>query len=190
MGRPPKNKTVEKEIQIQDTLDTVEVKETKKKIKELPSYVQLKVKSNTGNLFFKNDRNGNIVTWDKKNEIQFLSVEDIKHIKANQSRFLSENWISIVGAVDDEYVDLSIEEIYNLLTLQSYFKVTKLSDKFKEYISASKSELKSFINDLTDKEKELFKSYINSLDDSVIETLSHGSIMLLSKELGIIFDDE
>lgn len=190
MGRPPKNKTVEKEIQIQDTLDTVEAKETKKKIKELPSYVQLKVKSNTGNLFFKNDRNGNIVTWDKKNEIQFLSVEDIKHIKANQSRFLSENWISIVGAVDDEYVDLSIEEIYNLLTLQSYFKVTKLSDKFKEYISASKSELKSFINDLTDKEKELFKSYINSLDDSVIETLSHGSIMLLSKELGIIFDDE
>lgn len=199
MGRSQKNNRIEKEQEdtqnvgnktsVVDTLQDDKKVKVKKMPKDLPNYVQLKVKSNIGGLlYFKNKRNGNSVTWSKKDEIQFLSVEDIKHIKADQNRFFEENWISIVGVVDEDYSYLSIEDIYALLTLQAYFKVTKLADKFDKYISSSKSKLKSFIDSLTDKEKELFKNYIETLSEYKKDSLTHGVIVLLTNELGVSFD--
>lgn len=192
-GRPPKTKiednTLEDKINenIKDeTIENGKSDETKKIVKVLPNHVEINIKSNyNGKLYFENPRTGNVVTWSRFGDVEQLSVEDIKYMKSNSRGFFEKNWIKIIGVNDEEYQNLDIEELYHLLSLNKFYKIKELTDDFENYLCLTKAEIEYKLDSLSQKEKELFKNYVLSLNESKIEKISNGVVKLLNKKLGI-----
>ena len=128
---------IDKETKINKVVEDKDdiVKNQKREVKSLPNHTEVILKSNMyGQLIFKNDKNGNRVQWNGLDDSQNLTVEDIRYMKSNQPAFFERNWVKLIGVDDDEYEDLSIEQLYKLLGLSKFYKTKQFTDEFKKFI--------------------------------------------------------
>lgn len=94
---------------------------TKKKLTPPADDVRVKVRSNQyGRMAFVNSRNGDRTQWSKINEVQEMTVADIRDMKSNAARFLEESWIVVEEIEGPEYEGLTIDQIYDLLVLNKF----------------------------------------------------------------------
>ena len=177
-------------IQLDDNKEKELENKTKSKkskaIKTLPNYIEIIVKSNMfGNLIFINEKNGNKVVWNALDDIQYLTVEDIKYMRSNQTLFFEKNWIKLIGIEDEEYKDVTIEQLYKLLGISKYYKVKQFTDELDKIIDLDENNLSSKIDEMNDNEKNLFKNYVLNIKEYYIQKLSYGVIKTLNQKLGL-----
>lgn len=83
----------------------------------------VRVRSNQyGVLGYRNSRTGDDYTWSEINEVQDLTVADIRDMRSNGQKFFSEPWIWIEEIDDPQCKDLTTEEIYEVLHLSRYLE--------------------------------------------------------------------
>lgn len=176
---------------IQDESNTVLLKEEKidkkeknKEIKSLPNHVEIIVKSNMfGKLLFINEKNGNRIIWRGLDETENLTVEDIKYMKSNQPSFFEKNWIKLIGIADEEYENISIEQLYKLLGINKFYKIKQFTDEFKKFIKLDAYNLSNKIEEMSKNERILFKNYVLNLKKPYIQELPYGVIKTLNDKL-------
>ena len=137
IDKETQNLDTDKEIKTKTVVEDKDdiVKNQKREVKSLPNHTEVILKSNMyGQLIFKNDKNGNRVQWNGLDDSQNLTVEDIRYMKSNQPAFFERNWVKLIGVDDDEYEDLSIEQLYKLLGLSKFYKTKQFTDEFKKFI--------------------------------------------------------
>ena len=85
--------------------------------------VSIKVRSGFyGTLHFKNPRSGETFIWDHMGDIQFLSMSDLKTMKAQDVGYFKNQWIVIMGVADDSDCNASPADIYKALAIDIYYK--------------------------------------------------------------------
>lgn len=85
--------------------------------------VSIKVKSGFyGVLHFKNPRSGELFIWNNVGDIQFLSMSDLKTMKAQSVGYFKNQWLIIVGVSEDSGCKATPAEIYKALALDIYYK--------------------------------------------------------------------
>ena len=188
IDKETQNLDTDKEIKTKTVVEDKDdiVKNQKREVKSLPNHTEVILKSNMyGQLIFKNDKNGNRVQWNGLDDSQNLTVEDIRYMKSNQPAFFERNWVKLIGVDDDEYEDLSIEQLYKLLGLSKFYKTKQFTDEFKKFIKLDSYGLGIKIDEMNRNEKTLFKNYIISLKSTYIQKLPYGVIKTLNEKLGL-----
>lgn len=157
--------------------------------KSLDNSTEVVVKSNfNGKLYFRNDRTGNVVEWNRLGEKQNLYVEDIKHIRSTQSGFFEDGWITLLG-VEGEYNYLTQEQLYSILSLNKYCPKVDYNNMFASYIKMTRKQITPVIEGMTETEKKMFGNYIASLTKDEIENISTGTIKAINEKLNIDLED-
>lgn len=97
---------------------------TKKSTKRvsLTDNTSIKVKSAFyGTLYYQNPRTGEDFVWSKAGDIQFLTISDLKTMKAQTVGFFKNQWIVLIGT-EDENSGVDPADIYKHLAIESYYK--------------------------------------------------------------------
>jgi len=77
----------------------------------------VKVKSTYyGGLLYKGKKSGEIIRWNEPGEIQFMTIRELRAMKAEHPDFFRNKWIAIVGMVDEDSA-VSVDDIYKALLL-------------------------------------------------------------------------
>lgn len=131
--------------------ETTKIKSVSKKKLKLEDDVLISVKSNVyGQLIYINHKTGDETRWEEYGEPQSLSVADLRAMKAKQLDFFKENWITILGidSADDEYDDVTVEEIYDALMISQYYK-SDIPDDIGEIFNWSPDKIREILPKLT-----------------------------------------
>lgn len=98
------------------------VVKTAKQVK-IEDSVSIKVKSGFyGVLHYRNPRSGETFIWDHTGDIQFLSMSDLKTIKAQDVGYFKNQWIVIMGVADDSDSRATPADICKALAIDVYYK--------------------------------------------------------------------
>lgn len=85
--------------------------------------VSIKVKSGFyGVLHFRNPRSGETFIWEHMGDIQFLSMNDLKTMKAQDVGYFKNQWIVIVGVSEDSNCKATSADICKVLAVDGYYK--------------------------------------------------------------------
>lgn len=85
--------------------------------------VSIKVKSGFyGKLYYKNPRNGEVFIWEHAGDIQFLTIGDLKAMKAQCVGYFKKQWLVIMGVADGEDENISYADICRTLAIDIYYK--------------------------------------------------------------------
>lgn len=85
--------------------------------------VSVKVKSGFyGVLYYKNPRSGETFIWEHSGDVQFLSMSDLKTMKAQDVGYFKNQWIVIIGVADDSDCNAKPADIYKALAIDVYYK--------------------------------------------------------------------
>ena len=89
---------------------------------KLDDSTYVKVRSNQyGRMRFKNKRTGDSVYWTSINDVQDMTVGDLRAMKSSDPVFLSDTWIVIEAIEDEACADLTREQLYEVLGLSQFF---------------------------------------------------------------------
>lgn len=84
------------------------------------------VRSNQyGRLGFQNSRTGDFIFWPNINDVQDMTVEDIRVMRNSAPAFLQDTWVVIEGIDDPQCDDMTQEELYDALGLSRYFTTSR-----------------------------------------------------------------
>ena len=137
-------------------------KKPAKKISKIDDSVLLKVKSTcSGSLFYKNSRTNDTTEWSSPNEIQIMTMGDLRSMKSDQIGFFKNHWIVVVGVADGCDCDATCEEIYNALLISKYYENYIEPTDIEEISSWDESEIKERVGMLSDGAKENFAISLN-----------------------------
>lgn len=104
--------------------------------------VSVKVKSGFyGVLYYKNPRSGETFIWEHSGDVQFLSMSDLKTMKAQDVGYFKNQWIVIIGVADDADCKAKPADIYNALAIDVYYKNFIDPTTFDEVCSWTESEI-------------------------------------------------
>lgn len=104
--------------------------------------VSVKVKSGFyGVLYYKNPRSGETFIWEHSGDVQFLSMSDLKTMKAQDVGYFKNQWIVIIGVADDSDCKAKPADIYNALAIDVYYKNFIDPTTFDEVCSWTESEI-------------------------------------------------
>ena len=113
--------------------------------------VSIKVKSGFyGVLCYKNPRSGETFIWEHSGDIQFLSMSDLKTMKAQDVGFFKNQWVVIVGVADDSDCKAKPADIYKALAIDVYYKNFIDPTTFDEACRWTESEIVERVSTLSD----------------------------------------
>lgn len=148
---------------------------TKKKLK-LDDDVVISVKSNIfGKLIYINHKTGDETTWENMGDTQPLSVSDLRAMKAKQTMFFKENWITIdaIEDADSDYDDVEVSEIYDALQISQYYKDFICPDNLNVVFNWSVDEIKNKLPRMTRSVKESIAIRANELiKEGILDSIS------------------
>ncbi len=143
-NKKPTNKTINKPVKIDDG-------------------VSIKVKSNFyGKLYFRNPRSGDEFNWSQNGDIQFLTMFDLKTMKAQASGFFKNQWVTILGVSDDSDCKATPADICKALAIDIYYKNFIDPTNFDVVCSWSEAEIAEKISLLSDGAKTNLIVALNS----------------------------
>lgn len=132
------------ELESANTEKVLEKQISKKRRIKLEDNDLVRVKSNVfGKLFYKNSRTGDEYNWESHDDEQDLYVSDLREMKGTQRSFFAKNWIMIEGLTEynEENEDTTVEDIYNFLQVQQYYKDVLCPDNLPSVLNMSIDEL-------------------------------------------------
>lgn len=124
--------TAKKEVEVKP-VETVEAAPAAESYPELdlgpvtgtkvPDNLLVKVRSNVfGGLIYENHRSGEVTEWSNHGDVQFMTVGELRTMKAEQSAFFRNQWIVITGVADGEDSEATCADIYTALAIKQYYK--------------------------------------------------------------------
>lgn len=85
--------------------------------------VSVKVRSGFyGKLYFVNPRSGETFVWNQVGDVQFLTIGDLKAMKAQCPGYFKNQWIMILGCANEGECDATPAEICKHLAIDHYYK--------------------------------------------------------------------
>lgn len=113
--------------------------------------VSIKVKSGFyGVLCYKNPRSQETFVWEHIGDIQFMSMSDLKTMKAQDVGYFKNQWIVIVGVSDDSDCKAKPADIYKALAIDVYYKNFIDPTTFDAACSWTESEIAERVSTLSD----------------------------------------
>ena len=121
------------------------VKQKKEKLK-LSDSSDVLVRSNVfGRLIYIDHKTDDETNWEHAGDEQVLTVRELLNMKAKQSIFFKENWISIVGSDDVDMDEYSVADIYEALNISRYYKDSVVPDDLAEVFDWSENAVREKI---------------------------------------------
>jgi|GEM_PF-1304920 len=177
-----------KEVEVKETKIQPEVKTkivSRRKLK-IDDGVNISVKSNVaGTLIYINHKTGDETRWSDCGDVQTLKIGDIRAMKAKQTTFLSENWITIVGIedADEGFEDVEVKELLDALGIINYYKNNYQFDNINEVFNWSEEEMKSKIPNMSKSLRETLLVNANDLiEQGILDSMK--KIRTLEEILG------
>lgn len=102
-----------------------EQKNVKKTVKlvSITDGVSVKVRSGFyGKLYYTNPRSGESFTWNQVGDIQFLTIGDLKTMKAQCPGYFRNQWLVILGCANEAECSATPAEICEHLAIGHYYK--------------------------------------------------------------------
>lgn len=116
-----------------------------KALPKVDDSVRVRVRSNRfGRLGFVNSHTGDRYFWNEIDEVQDLTVGDIRNMRGQANAFLEQGWVVIEGIESAECVDLTDKEIYDVLGLSKYYKDSKKSHYVRTARTWTLQQIKKF----------------------------------------------
>lgn len=144
-----KSKTTKNKIE-KNIIESKPVEKAKPKKIKLTEDDLVKVKSSCfGRLFYKNKKNSETFIWENPDDIQVMSIRELRSMRAEQPTFFKNQWIKIVGMVDESDCDASVEDIYKtlLITRQGYIDIDPTD--YKSVCSWTEKEIKEYVSKMS-----------------------------------------
>lgn len=117
--------------------------------------VSIKVKSGFyGVLCYKNPRTQETFIWEHSGDVQFLSMSDLKTMKAQDVGYFKNQWIVIVGVADDSDCKAKPADIYKALAIDIYYKNFIDPTTFDEACNWTEDEIAEKVATLSDAAKQ------------------------------------
>lgn len=117
--------------------------------------VSIKVKSGFyGVLCYKNPRTQETFIWEHSGDVQFLSMSDLKTMKAQDVGYFKNQWIVIVGVADDSDCKAKPADIYKALAIDIYYKNFIDPTTFDEACNWAEDEIAEKVATLSDGAKQ------------------------------------
>ena len=117
--------------------------------------VSIKVKSGFyGVLCYKNPRTQETFIWEHSGDVQFLSMSDLKTMKAQDVGYFKNQWIVIVGVADDSDCKAKPADIYKALAIDIYYKNFIVPTKFNDDSDWSEVEIAEKVATLSEGAKQ------------------------------------
>lgn len=163
-------------------------KEVKAPIKQalpkLEDSVRVTARSNQcGKLGFTNTRTHDSVLWNDLDDVQYLSVGDVRDMKANAPRFFTEPWIWIESIETPECAGFTTEQIYETLGLKRYLDKTAAPFNLCDVCNWDEQEIRDTVPNMTRGTRENVAIALNSaILDKRLNNLS--VIKVWEEELG------
>jgi len=149
----------------------VETKLTKEKakinIKNIPLNTTVLVKSNCyGQLVYKSKKTGFQIEWDNVSSQQYLTLDELLTMRNTYRKFFEKNWVVIEGFTDDEYSDISTEEILDFLQVKQYYKNLLCPENIDELFKMSSEEIEKRLSNTATGSKDFIIIRANELIES------------------------
>ena len=117
--------------------------------------VSIKVKSGFyGVLCYKNPRSQETFVWEHIGDVQFMSMSDLKTIKAQDVGYFKNQWLVIVGVAEDSDCKAKPAAIYKALAIDIYYKNFIDPTTFDEACSWTDAEITEKVVTLSDGAKQ------------------------------------
>lgn len=138
----------------------IESEPTELNLKDLSENVKIedgtlvKVKSNVfGKLIYRNAKSGEQTEWSMCGDIQELTMNDLRAMKANQAKFFVNQWVVIIG-VEDKYANqVKPADIYKALGITKYYENLVEPSDFKNICTWSEKEIMSRVSLMSENAK-------------------------------------
>ncbi|MDE6041672.1 MAG: hypothetical protein K2F99_08865 [Muribaculaceae bacterium] len=113
------------------------------KVPKLEDSVRVRVRSNQyGKLGYINKRTRDRIMWEDIDDVQDLTVGDIRDMKNNAPKFFSEPWVWVESIEEPGCEDLTTETIYEALGLGRFLKNAKSPIFLKEVCNWKVAEIR------------------------------------------------
>ena len=141
---PIENVTVAEEVvQVAEVSESVPAP---KKAVKLNDTVTVNVQSNVfGELIYSDNRSGANVRWNEFGDVQPMTIGDLRAMRNTQRAFFSNNWIFVKEVLDDEFEDVTPEEIYKNLMVSQYYKGVLNPDNFNSIFRMDESAIREHV---------------------------------------------
>lgn len=163
--------------------ETKNIKSQTKPVK-IDDSVSIMVKSGFyGVLCYKNPRSQETFIWERSGDVQFLSMSDLKAMKAQDVGYFKNQWIVIIGVAEDSDCKAKPADIYKALAIDAYYKnfidpttfeavcgwgETEIAEKVKMLSDGARQNLvvalNGFIKDGTLDSRRKIKAFEKALD--------------------------
>lgn len=161
-------------------------KQTAKAAKQLKidDGVSVKVKSGFyGVLYYRNPRTQESFIWEHVGDVQFLSMSDLKTIKAQNAGYFKNQWLVIVGVADDSDCKASAADICKALAIDIYYKNFIDPTKFEDACAWNDEEIRERVAMLSEGAKQNLIVALNGfISDGTLD--SRKKIKAFEKALG------
>lgn len=93
---------------------------------DLSDSTLVRVRSNQyGRMGFRNSRTGDFTFWNDINDVQDMTVGDIRVMRGSSSVFFRDTWVVIEAIEDERCDDMTQEQLYDVLGLTRYFNTAR-----------------------------------------------------------------
>jgi len=149
-------------------VETQSVKEKVKiNIKNIPLNTTVLVKSNCyGQLIYKSKKTGFQIEWDNVSSQQYLTLDELLTMRNTYRKFFEKNWVVIEGFIDDEYSDISTEEILDFLQVKQFYTNLLCPENIDELFKMSSEEIEKRLSNTATGSKDFIIIRANELIES------------------------
>lgn len=132
----------------------------------------IKVKSGFyGVLYYKNPRSGEKFIWQHIGDIQFLSMSDLRAMKAQNVGYFKNQWLVIMGVSDDSNSKATPADIYKALAIDVYYKNFIDPNTFSNVCSWNNDEIVEKISMLSEEaRKNLIVALNGFIEDGTLDS--------------------
>lgn len=136
-------------------------------IKNIPLNTTVLVRSNCyGQLVYKSKKTGFQIEWDNVSSQQYLTLDELLTMRNTYRKFFEKNWIIIEGFTDEEYADISAEEILDFLQVKSFYTNLLCPENIDELFRMSPEEIEKRIARISSGSKDFIIIRANELIES------------------------
>lgn len=132
----------------------------------------IKVKSGFyGVLHYKNPRSGEKFIWQHIGDIQFLSMSDLRAMKAQNVGYFKNQWLVIMGVSDDSNSKATPADIYKALAIDIYYKNFIDPNTFSDVCSWNNDDIVEKISMLSEEaRKNLIVALNGFIEDGTLDS--------------------
>ena len=157
--------------------------------KTIPDNAIINVRSNVyGTLVFTSQKTGERIVWENEGEVQQMSLNTLRTMKAEGLKFFVNQWIIPVGFADENADLFTVQDIFKALYVEQYYSNLIQPSNFEEICSWTPDEIKEKVKYMNDGAKfNLAVALHEYIEKGVLDSVK--SIKAFEEALGCEFRD-